>query len=155
MMTGVLMISLIGVGSMLGRFFLGGLADRLGRVATMIAMYFGLTVMDLWWLVSSDAVMLAAFAVIYGVFYGGFVALAPALTTDYFGGRAASGIIGLLYTGPGIGAFIGPTAAGWSYDMTHSYTGTIIAMFLCSLIASLMVLSLRRAPPVLVAGAMS
>jgi MFS family permease len=116
-------------------------------------MYFGLALMDLVWLVSSDALMLTAFAVLYGIFYGGFVALAPALATDYFGGRAASGIIGLLYTGPGLGAFVGPTVAGWAYDATQSYTMPIIAMFVCSILASLLILSLPRPRPALAAKA--
>lgn len=151
--TGVLMISLIGVGSMLGRFFLGGLADRLGRLQTMTAMYFGLAVMDLVWLVSSETWMLSVFAVLYGVFYGGFVALAPALTTDYFGGRSASGIIGVLYTGPAIGAFIGPVAAGWAFDLTQSYTYPIIGMFVCSLAGGVIMLTLPRPQPILAAKA--
>jgi len=150
--TGVVMISLIGVGSMLGRFLLGGLADRWGRLATMTAMYFGLAVMDLWWLLADAGWALALFAVVYGVFYGGFVALAPALTTDYFGGRAASGIIGVLYTGPGIGAFVGPLAAGWTYDLTGSYTPVILAMALCSVAAGLLIMTLPRPTPQLANG---
>jgi hypothetical protein len=52
--------------------------------------------------------------------YGGFVALYPALTVDYFGGRNASGIIGFLYTGCAVGAFIGPRLAGDVFDMSGS-----------------------------------
>lgn len=149
--TGVVMISLIGVGSMLGRFVLGGLADRWGRLATMTAMYFGLAAMDVIWLFASSGWVLGPFAVLYGVFYGGFVALAPALTTDYFGGRAASGILGVLYTGPGFGAFLGPLIAGWTYDWTQSYTPVIVGMALCSLAGAVLIATLPR-PGVQLAG---
>jgi MFS family permease len=55
------------------------------------------------------------------VFYGGWVALLPAVVMDYFGGRNVSGIIGILYTSAAFGTLIGPSAAGFVYDVTGSY----------------------------------
>src|SRR5436190_12443477 len=47
---GVLLVSLIGLGSLFGRFTIGGVADRLGRIASLGAMYLGLGLMLLvWW----------------------------------------------------------------------------------------------------------
>ena len=54
--------------------------------------------------------------------YGGWVALLPAVVMDYFGGRNVRGIIGILYTSAGIGTLIGPSAVGFVFDLTHSYT---------------------------------
>jgi len=70
---------------------------------------------------------LAAFAFAYGVFYGGFVAILPALVMDYFGGRNVSGIIGVLYTCVAFGTLIGPSAAGFAFDVSHSYMLPILA----------------------------
>ena len=50
---------------------------------------------------------LAVFALLFGLCYGGLVALNPALAADYFGGRNAGGIIGVLYSGVAIGALLG------------------------------------------------
>jgi MFS family permease len=140
----VYLVSMIGLGSMLGRFVLGGAADRFGRLNTMVVMFFGLAVMDVVWLMSTGIVALALFAVAYGLFYGGFVALSPALITDYFGGRAAGGIIGVLYTSPGFGAFAGPTLAGWVYDEWHSYDPVIVLFAVCGFIAGGMMMMLKK-----------
>ena len=62
----------------------------------------------------------------YGVFYGGFVALAPAVVIDYFGGRHASSLIGILYTSVAFGTLVGPSVAGFVFDISHSYTLPIL-----------------------------
>lgn len=125
--TGVIMIGFIGVGSIVGRFALGAAADRLGRRRSVIGMYAGMAVMMLWWLGAGEAWALALFALLFGVFYGGLVALMPAITSDYFGGREISGIIGLLYTSVAVGALVGPPLAGLAYDLGQSYTAPILA----------------------------
>jgi MFS family permease len=105
---GVALVSLIGLGSLLGRFTIGGIADRIGRQPSLALMYIGLGLMlVLWWLTSTYWV-LVLFALLFGTFYGGFVALGPTIIMDLYGPRAVSGIIGVLYTGPGLGTLVGP-----------------------------------------------
>ncbi len=135
--TGVLMIGLIGAGSIAGRFVLGGAADRLGRKRSLAGSFAGMAVMLLWWLGAVDAWSLGVFAFVFGVFYGGFVALIPAMTADYFGASRVSGVIGALYTGAGIGALIGPIMAGAAYDMMGSYTLPIVGGAAANLLATL------------------
>jgi len=72
----------------------------------------------------------------FGIGYGGFVALIPALTTDYFGVRQAGAIIGLLYTGASIGTLLGPTLAGLAFDLQHSYTLPILCSAGANVIAA-------------------
>jgi MFS family permease len=121
-----LLVGAIGVGSTAGRFLLGGLADRLGRPLSFLLMFVGMGLSFVMWLVSTSLWPLAAFALVYGVFYGGFVALAPAVVIDYFGGRHASSLIGILYTSVAFGTLVGPTAAGFAFDVSHSYTLPIL-----------------------------
>ncbi|HYM32068.1 MAG TPA: MFS transporter [Candidatus Cybelea sp.] len=125
--TGVQLFGLIGAGSVAGRFLLGSLADRFGRRRSYLAMFLGMMIMDLWWLGASGPIGLAIFALAFGMFYGGFVALAPALTGDYFGARNVSAIIGLLYTSVSFGTLFGPWTAGIAFDLTQSYTLPILA----------------------------
>jgi MFS family permease len=141
----VLLVGAIGLGSTGGRFLLGGLADRMGRGPALILMFGGMGVALLIWVASSSLVPLAAFALAYGVFYGGFAAVVPALVMDTFGGRQVSGIIGVLYTSVAFGTLIGPTAAGYAYDVSHSYTLPILGGAACDL-AAVVILSvaLRR-----------
>jgi MFS family permease len=132
---GVLLIGLVGAGSVAGRFALGGIADRFGRRRSYAGMFAGMAAMLLWWLGSTSAWSLIVFAVVFGTFYGGFVALAPAVITDYFGNRNASGLIGLLYAGVAFGTLLGPTLAGFAYDFTQSYTLPILASVVFNLLA--------------------
>ncbi len=132
----ILLLGGIGIGSSVGRFALGGLADNLGRQHALALMYVGMAVVLPVWAVSTTFWPLAAFAVIYGVFYGGWVALLPAVVMDRFGGRNVSGIIGVLYTSVAIGTLIGPSAAGFAFDISHSYTLPILASVCANVVAA-------------------
>jgi MFS family permease len=123
----VLLLGGIGVGSTIGRFFLGGLADRLGRQRALLVMFLGMALALAAWAVSAGFWALAGFSLVFGVFYGGYVAVLPALVMDYFGGRNVSGIIGILYTSVAFGTLIGPGAAGFAFDISHSYVLPILA----------------------------
>ena len=140
--TAVLLFSLVGVGSIVGRFLLGGLADRFGRRRSLGAMFLGMGLMMLWWLASGAAWQLALFALVFGTCYGGFVALAPAVIVDYFGDRSASALIGTIYTSVAIGTLAGPPLAGLAFDLWHSYLVPIAAgalfMFAATLLVAMM-----------------
>ena len=79
------------------------------------------------------------------MFYGGFVAILPALVMDYFGGRNVSGIIGVLYTSVAFGTLIGPSAAGFAFDISHSYLLPILASVATNLAAAGIMLGLPKA----------
>jgi MFS family permease len=142
----VLLLGIIGVGSTAGRFGLGGLADRFGRRPSLLAMFLGMAVSLAVWAVAVQAWSLAGFAFAFGVFYGGWVALLPAVVMDYFGPRNVSSIIGMLYTSVGIGTLIGPSAAGYIFDATHSYLVPILASAAANLVAAGVVAATLRAP---------
>ena len=137
-------MSLIGLGSLLGRFTIGGIADRLGRTPSLAVMYVGLGAMLILWWLATQYWLLALFALSFGAFYGGFVALAPSIVMDLYGPRAVSGIIGFLYTGPGIGTLIGPPLAGAAFDALGSYSAPILAAAALSFVAAGIVLLLMR-----------
>jgi len=71
----VFLVGAIGVGSTAGRFFLGGLADRLGRSWSLVAMVAGMGLAFVIWGCSLSLWSLAVFALLFGLFYGGWVAL--------------------------------------------------------------------------------
>lgn len=144
--TAVLLLGVIGVGSTAGRFFLGGLADRFGRRASLLAMFAGMAVALVAWAGADTVATLAAFALVFGVFYGGWVAVLPAVVMDYFGGRNVSGIIGVLYTSVAFGTLIGPAAAGFIYDAGGGYLVPILASAAANAIAFAIVATTGRAP---------
>ena len=123
---GALLVGLIGVGSTLGRLVLGSTADRFGRRRSLVATFAAMAVTLFSWLGATDGWSLSLFALAFGAAYGGFVALVPALTADYFGGRHTGSILGVLYTAAGVGALLGPVVAGAMYDARESYTLPIL-----------------------------
>jgi MFS family permease len=140
----VLLVSALGIGSTVGRFILGGLADRFGREISLMATFLGMAAALVIWLVSTSFWPLALFGFIFGSAYGGWVGLMPAVVMDYFGGRNVSGIIGILYTSAGIGTLIGPSAAGFAFDVSHSYTLPILISIGGNLLAAALMGMLAR-----------
>jgi len=141
----VLLLGVIGVGSTAGRFFLGGIADRMGRPVSLLLMFAGMALALVTWVISVDIWSLTAFALLYGVFYGGWVAVLPAVVMDYFGGRHVSSIIGVLYTSVGFGTLVGPSAAGFAFDLSHSYVLPIMASAGANIIAAVIVAVMSKA----------
>jgi MFS family permease len=124
---GVLLIVLLGVGSTVGRFLFASVTGWIGRRLSFALMYIGAGAMLVMWSQSTSAPALAFFALVFGAFYGGFVAIAPSLAADYFGGRALGSIIGALYSGVAFGALLGSPVAGYAFDLFGSYTGVMLA----------------------------
>jgi MFS family permease len=144
----VLLLGIIGIGSTAGRFLLGGFADRIGRQSALLLLFIGMAIALALWLVSTSFWPLAGFAFVYGMIYGAWVAVLPAVVMDYFGGRHVSGIIGVLYTSVAFGTLIGPSAAGFAFDLTHDYTLPILAGVIANVVAAIIVaVMFRRSTP--------
>jgi MFS family permease len=130
------LVGLIGVGSLVGRFAIGALADRLGRLRTLVLALASMGLTNLLWLAADGYVALAVFSLWFGLSYGGIVSLLPAICMDLFGARAVASILGTLYTGAALGNLLGPVAAGAVFDRAGSYAPVLWAcLLLCALSA--------------------
>jgi hypothetical protein len=56
-----------------------------------------------------------------------------------------SGIIGVLYTSVAFGTLLGPSAAGFAFDISHSYTLPILASVAGNVIAAGIMLGMPKA----------
>lgn len=143
----VLLLGAIGVGSTAGRFLLGGLADRMGRLPSLLLMFVGMALTLAAWAASAGFWGLAAFALAFGAFYGGWVAVLPAVVMDCFGSRNVGALIGILYTSVAFGTLVGPSAAGFAFDLSRSYTVPILASAGANLLAAaILAMALRQRP---------
>jgi len=140
----VLLVSLIGLGSLIGRFAIGALAERIGRMQSLALMYLGMALVLLLWWASTGAIALSIVAVVFGISYGGFVATFPAVVMDLFGARSVAGIIGCLYTAAGVGTLLGPPLAGAAYDAFGSYSLPILGAAALALAAAAGIAGLVR-----------
>jgi OFA family oxalate/formate antiporter-like MFS transporter len=141
---GVTLVSLLGLGSLLGRFAVGGIADRLGHLRSLVAISASMGAMFLLWWVARGFWPLALFAAVFGALYGGYVALSPTVCMAIFGPRSLSGIIGCLYTAAGLGTLVGPTFAGATFDAFGSYDASILGCAVLSFAGAGIAAAMRR-----------
>jgi MFS family permease len=114
-------LSAVGASSIVGRFVLGTMSDRIGcrRAITICCITFVISFIIL--LLATSYWMLISFAVIYGVAHGGFATLISPLVSELFGLRSHGTILGLIIFFGSIGGAISPVFAGYMFDTTSSY----------------------------------
>ncbi len=132
----VALVGVIGIGSLVGRFAIGALADRLGRLKTHVIAQAALGASFVLWWLGGPYANWALFAVVFGLSYGGIVSLLPPICSDLFGLRAVSSTIGLLYSGAGFGALLGPVLAGALFDRYGNYDAAIAMCVVASALAT-------------------
>jgi MFS family permease len=120
------LIGAIGTASVAGRLALGALAGPLGLLRVFRGCFLAMALsFVLWWVAGASYPVLLLFAIVLGVGYGGYVALAPAVVAERFGVERLGALLGVLYTSAGIGSAVGPPAAGAVID-AGGYTPAII-----------------------------
>jgi len=108
-----------------GRFFWGGISDRLGRVrtfriilATQIAAFLALSQVTQPW---AFAVLVCYVLLCYG---GGFGTM-PALVLDIFGARLMPVVYGTVLTAWSAGGIVGPQIVAWLKDHYGARAATL------------------------------
>jgi len=111
----------IGLGSILGRILVGVLSDRYGTKLVLAACLIIKAVVLL--CLPRTGGFLASYALgfLYGVSYGGFMVVIPALTSYLFGLSAMGAIFATISIAEGVGFGLGSYLAGYIWDVTGSY----------------------------------
>jgi MFS family permease len=119
--SGARILSTIGAVSMLGRFMMGGTADRIGTKPVLVICFTCLSVGLFWIQISDRFWMMVVFAFLHGFAHGGFYAVVAPITAEYFGTRSHGELFGIVTFVSTFGAAIGPVMAGFVFDATGSY----------------------------------
>jgi len=138
-------VSTVGLFALIGGLGLGGLSDRIGPKA---ALMIGLAAQLVAYAVlhyAADRTLLFAGAAAFGIFYGSFVAMFPALVADLFGPAHAGTIAGVIVGGGGILGAWGPAAVGYLRDLDGDYHRGFSYCFLTA-VATLGWFALLRRP---------
>lgn len=137
-MTAATLLSVIGGVGIAGRIGGGIASDRLGRKPIFIFALLVQGAMMLWLWKSTSVGTFYVFAAIWGLGYGAWAPLMPALTAELFGLRHMGSILGLVSASFGIGGILGPAIAGNTYTDTDSYSTAFliggVVMFLGAMI---------------------
>ena len=136
-MTAAGILSIIYGGSVIGRLTMGFTADRIGARPALTACLFTLTLALTWLLFAQDIWMFYAFAVIFGVAYGGMISLQWLAPAELFGLSSLGMIAGSLNFFSNIGGAVGPLLAGSIFDVTGSYR---LAFLICLVLSALAVI---------------
>ena len=141
------LVGVLGGASVLSRVGFGSLVRRFGSFRLYRACFVIHGASFVIWLVAgSSYVALLLFVLVLGVGYGGFVALGPIVVSDRLGVAGLGSILGLLYTGPGLGGLLGPPAAGWLIDTTDGYRWAIVACLVACTVSTLLLSGLPVGP---------
>jgi MFS family permease len=137
------LIGAIGLASVAGRLALGALAGAGGLLRVFQGCFAAMALsFGLWAAAGGSYATMLAFAAALGVGYGGFVALAPAVVAARFGVANLGALLGVLYTGPGLGSAVGPPLAGAIVD-SAGYGPAIAGALVVGLVAFAAVLPVR------------
>ncbi len=138
-------IGIIGGLSAGGRLFTGILGDRFDpRFLLSIGLAMELIAMVML-IFASSPFMAYAFAVVFGAGNGMAIVAVPALLANYFGNKNYASLIGIRLLVVTPLASIGPILAGYTFDVTGSYTSVLLAFSAVALIPVLVILWMR--PP--------
>ncbi|MDD2671795.1 MAG: OFA family MFS transporter [Syntrophales bacterium] len=108
---GATAIMIVAILNALGRIIWGKVSDAIGRKMTLVIM-FGVSGVVMLFLNSFTSFALFIIGVsTVGFCFGGFLALYPAVTTDYFGTKNVGANYGWMFTAYGAGGLFGPWLA--------------------------------------------
>lgn len=119
-------LSAIGFVNLGGTIAMGGLGDRIGSRKAMIIIFTLISLSFLIVIFARELWMLYLFAVVFGLSYGGFVAMQSPMVVDLFGLKALGTIFGLVMFAANIGGASGPLAAGRIFDVSGNYQWAFI-----------------------------
>ena len=89
-----------------------------------------------WMVAGGSYVLLALFAALLGVSYGGYVALGPTVAAHLFGVVGLGSLLGTLFFGSAIGGLVGPPLAGFLADRTEGHLLPIAMSFVATVVRS-------------------
>jgi MFS family permease len=141
---GAALVGYIGGSSIGGRLGFNALAPRFGLLWMYQAAYAVLLASFLLWLMAGSYFSLLFFTLVMGVGYGGLAAMYGAVTASIFGVEELGELLGILFTGFGLGSLIGPPLAAALVDYTHDYKYPVLVATAAAALAFLLVLPLRK-----------
>ncbi|MCX5918252.1 MAG: OFA family MFS transporter [Deltaproteobacteria bacterium] len=104
-------VMIVAILNALGRIVWGKVSDNIGRKPTLLIMfvYSGVIMLLLNWFTSYPLFLFGVASV--GFCFGGFLALFPAVTADYFGTKNVGANYGWMFAAYGVGGLFGPWLA--------------------------------------------
>ena len=140
------LIGISGATSVAARLAYGALGRRVDPMRLCRAAFAGMTAsLAIWWMSGGNPAVLITSAVVHGIGWAVWVSATPSVLADWYGVDNLGGVIGIHYTGLGVGALAGPAVCGFIIDAS-GFGPAIVLVTVTSLIAlGLLMLPMREA----------
>ncbi len=131
------LITVIGIGAIVGKITLGPLSDKVGRIRVMMLCALLIAGGSLG-MAYAQGIRLIVFTAVFALGYGTVWSMYAASASDYFSKESSGSIVGLWTVYLGIGSILSPIIAGWIADTTGTLSwsfilaagGAVISLFL-------------------------
>jgi sugar phosphate permease len=140
-------LSLILVGSLVGRITMGWLADRWPKKHVMLLIYAIVAASILPLAFAPTPLALNACALAFGIGLGGDYMIIPLMAAELFGVRVLGRLMGVVLTADGVAEAVTPMAVAAIRDQSGSYTGGFALLVALATVGALSVAMLPRRSP--------
>jgi MFS family permease len=120
------LVAVMGIASAAGRVVLGYAADSLGKLNMLKACTISAVIVNFSWIACTDFASLVVFALLFGFFGGGFIALIPNVCSLLFGLEKQGNVMGVMLTATAIGNLLSSPIAGFIFDVYKEYYPSIL-----------------------------
>jgi MFS family permease len=141
-------MSVIGAVSIFSRIFIGAITEKAGLYRILMLTCLALAAVFIFLIFTRAPWSFYLCAILFGIPYGGEVTLIPYVIGRFFGTRNMATLMGVSIFFTGLGGALGSWYAGWTFDITGSYTAAFITGAAGSAVSVLMVWFLQRADKV-------
>ncbi|MEO0097952.1 MAG: OFA family MFS transporter [candidate division WOR-3 bacterium] len=133
--TAAFAVSLLAIFNALGRIFWGKVSDIIGRMKTLFLMFLICGIAVFFYTIIPSLPFYYWIGVsLIGLCFGGYLAVFPAITADFYGTKNVGMNYGLVFTAYGVGGLLGNIFAPQVLEKTKSYNlAFIVAGILCIL----------------------
>ncbi len=129
------LIGISGATSVVARLVCGALGPRFDPMWLCRAAFASMTVaLAIWWISGGKPAVLIVSAVAHGVGWAVWVTATPQVLANWYGVENLGGVVGIYYTGLGVGALAGPAVCGFIIDAA-GFEPAIALVTVTSLIA--------------------
>ena len=140
------LITVIGIGAIVGKITLGPLSDKVGRIRVMMLCALLIAGGSLG-MAYGQGIGLIVFTAIFALGYGTVWSMYAASASDYFSKEFSGSIIGLWTVYLGIGSILSPIIAGWIADTTGTLGWSFVLAAAGALLSLFLLMPMWRASP--------
>jgi len=145
--TGATVLSMVGIGSLVGKLGFGWLCDRIRAnyvwaIACSLLMAAIIMLMNME--LTSPSAIIWLYAITMGMSLGGWVPTMSMFTSTNFGLASYGTIFGMLLLFQSIGGAVGPLIAGYMYDTMNTYHQAFVLFIVLNAVAISTALAIRH-----------